>query len=83
MTCRKTLGGVETGDALELRDESGGCLPTAQTASGIEAAQLGLGSCMERVNLSLGARGRPVAQHRPAAVGGSETPKRLEPRGAE
>jgi hypothetical protein len=32
-------GDVETGDALEPRDESGGCLPTAQMASGVEVAR--------------------------------------------
>ena len=35
----KDKGDVETGDALELRDESGGCLLTAQMASGVEVAR--------------------------------------------
>ena len=35
----KEKGDVETGDALESRDESGGCLPTAQMASGVEVAR--------------------------------------------
>src|ERR687891_1340072 len=39
MTCRKTKGDVETGDALESRDESGGCLLTGQVVSGVEVAR--------------------------------------------
>jgi hypothetical protein len=35
----KDKGDVETGDALESRDESGGCLLTAQMASGVEVAR--------------------------------------------
>ena len=34
----KEKGDVETGDALESRDESEGCLLTAQMASGMKAA---------------------------------------------
>jgi hypothetical protein len=39
--------------------------------------ELGLGSGVERVNLSSRARTRPVVQNWPAAVRGSENPKRL------
>ena len=39
----KDKGDVETGDALESRDESGGCLLTAQVASGVEVARAWLG----------------------------------------
>jgi hypothetical protein len=35
----KDKGDVETGNALESRDESGGCLLTAQMASGVEVAR--------------------------------------------
>jgi hypothetical protein len=41
----------------------------------------GLGFCAERVNLSSRARGRPVVQRWPTAVGGSERPKRLNREG--
>ena len=43
MKCRKETDDVETGGSLRSRDESGGCLPTGQTASGIEAARAWLG----------------------------------------
>jgi hypothetical protein len=39
MTRRKTLGGIETGDALESRDEPGGCLLIGQVVSGVEVAR--------------------------------------------
>src|SRR6266487_1197055 len=39
MTCRKTSGDIETGDALEPRDEPGGCLSTGQVVSGVEVAR--------------------------------------------
>jgi len=43
----------------------------------------GLGSCVERGNLSLRARGRPVVQPWPAVVRGREISKQQELRGAE
>jgi hypothetical protein len=39
MTCRKKVGGIETGDALRPRDEPGGCLPIGQVVSGMEVAR--------------------------------------------
>jgi hypothetical protein len=39
----KDKGDVETGDALEPRDESGGSLLTAQVASGVEVARAWFG----------------------------------------
>jgi hypothetical protein len=35
----KDRGDIETGDALESRDESGGCLSTGQVVSGVEVAR--------------------------------------------
>ena len=35
----KDLGDIETGDALEPRDEPGGCLPIGQAVSGMEVAR--------------------------------------------
>jgi len=39
----KDLGDVETGDALEPRDEPGGCLSIGQAVSGIEVARAWFG----------------------------------------
>src|SRR5215212_11536508 len=39
MTCRKTIGDIETGDALRPRDEPGGCLSIGQAVSRIEVAR--------------------------------------------
>jgi hypothetical protein len=45
----KEKGDIETGDALEPRDEPGGCLSTGQAVSGIEVARawsgLSYGTC--------------------------------------
>src|ERR1039458_935213 len=39
MTRRKIIGGIETGDSLRPRDESGGGLLTGQVVSGVEVAR--------------------------------------------
>ena len=79
MTCRKTIGGIETGDALRPRDEPGGCLPIGQAVSGIEVARawsgLLCGTCEPVAPRPRAASGAV----RPAVVGGSEIPKRLKP----
>ena len=79
----KDIGDIETGDALEPRDEPGGCLPIGQAVSGMEVARawsgLLCGTC------------EPVAPRRrsahwtsgPSGRGASENPKRLKPRGGE
>ena len=38
MTCRKHMDDVETGVMLLAREQSGGCLMTAQDGSGMKAA---------------------------------------------
>ena len=74
---------IETGDALEPRDEPGGCLLTGRAVSGIEVARawsgLLCGTC------------EPVAPRRrsahwtsgPSGRRASENSKRLKPRGGE
>ncbi len=39
MTCRKFMGDIKTGVAIQLRDESGGCLLIGQAMSGIKVAR--------------------------------------------
>jgi hypothetical protein len=38
-TCRKHMGGIETGRGVRVRDESGGCLLIGQVVSGVEVAR--------------------------------------------
>jgi fatty acid/phospholipid biosynthesis enzyme len=77
--CRKQIDGVETGGSLVSRDESGGCLLTGQTASGMEAARAWLGLLHGTCEPASRWGGRPVVLLWPAAVVWSENPKRLEP----
>jgi hypothetical protein len=37
LTCRNSVGGIETGEAKSLRDEPGGSPLTGQAVSGMEA----------------------------------------------
>jgi hypothetical protein len=39
MTCRKLMGGIETGPGVRVRDEPGGCLLIGQVVSGVEVAR--------------------------------------------
>src|SRR3989442_6797604 len=39
MTCRKLMGGIETGCGVRVRDEPGGCLLIGQVVSGVEVAR--------------------------------------------
>src|SRR5712691_6690467 len=39
MTCRKLMGGIETGPGVRVRDEPGGCLLIGQVVSGMEVAR--------------------------------------------
>jgi hypothetical protein len=80
----KDEDGVETGDALESRDESGGSLLTAQMASGVEVARAWfrlLHGTWEPVDPDRAIR--PVALFWPAVGRAREIPKQRELRGAE
>jgi hypothetical protein len=84
MKCRKETVGVETGGSLGSRDESGGCLPTGQTASGIEAARAWFGIlCGTCVNLRPDGAAGQWSGCGLRLVVWSENSERLKPRGGE
>jgi hypothetical protein len=83
MTCRNRTGDIETGDALWLRDEPGGCLSIGQAVSGMEVARAwsGLlrGTCEPVVPRPRAASGAVLAHGRLW----KRDPQAAEPRGAE
>ena len=83
MTCRKLIGGIETGDAFGPREEPGGCLLIGQAVSGMEVARAwsGLlhGTCEPVVPRPRAASGAALAHGRLW----KRVPQAAEPRGAE